>query len=144
LPAVFTTDSSVTTRIAPGLREFEMRRARGGGYFVTEAELRKNDTKNMTTIARTIPALKVLCSRSGGACIATSGRQNARTAMGSGGGCPADVYVDGIVTTETNLERMRVDQYAAIEFYAGGARTPIEYNKTGSNCGVLLLWTRER
>ena len=33
---------------------------------------------------------------------------------------------------------------AAVEFYAGGATIPVQHNKTGSNCGVLLLWTRER
>jgi len=143
LPAVFTTDSSVTTRISPGLREFEMRRAQGNGVFVTEAELRKNDTKTMTSIARTMSGVKVLCSRSGSSCVATSGRQSGRLALGSGG-CPVDVYMDGIVSTENNLERLRVDQFAAVEFYAGGARTPVQYNKTGSSCGVLLLWTRER
>jgi hypothetical protein len=143
LPTVFTTDSSVSTRISPGLREFEMRRARGNGVFVTEAELRKNDTKYMTSIARTISGVKVVCSRSGSSCVATSGRQNGRFALG-GGGCPVDVYIDGIVSTENNLERLRVDQFAAVEFYAGGARTPVQYNKTGSSCGVLLLWTREQ
>ena len=144
LPTVFTTDSSVTTRIAPGLREFEMRRARGNGVFVTEAELRKNDTKNMTSIARTMSGVKVACSRTGSSCVAMSGRQNSRLALGSAGGCPVDVYVDGAISTENNLERMRVDQYAAVEFYAGGARTPVQYTKTGSSCGVMLLWTRER
>jgi len=39
---------------------------------------------------------------------------------------------------------MRVDQFAGVEFYPGGATIPSQYNKTGSSCGVLLLWTRER
>jgi hypothetical protein len=143
LPTVFTTDSSVTTRIAPGLRDFEQRRARGGGYFITEAELRKNDVKSMTYVARSIPGVKIVCSRSGSTCIAATTRQGGRTQFG-GGNCPVDIYVDGIVYTDNDLEKMRVDQFAALEFYAGGARTPIQYTKTGSSCGVLLLWTRER
>ncbi|HEY4306873.1 MAG TPA: hypothetical protein VGM82_20550 [Gemmatimonadaceae bacterium] len=145
LPTVFTTDSSVKTVISPGLREFELRRLRGGGYFVREAEMRKHDTKMMTSVARTIPGLKVLCNRTGTSCIPASGRQTGRTAM-TNGGCAADIYVDGLLSNpaDNNLERMRVDQFAAAEFYTGGAQTPSQYNKTGANCGVLLLWTRER
>jgi hypothetical protein len=75
--------------------------------------------------------------------VATSGRQSSRFAI-LGGACPADVYIDGLIVSDNNLEQMRVDQFAAVEFYAGGARTPVQYNKTDSNCGVLLLWTRER
>ena len=142
LPTVVTRDSA-PRYLSPALREFEARRARGIGVFVTEAELRKNDSKLMTSIARNISGLKVMCNRTGSSCIAASGRQGSRLVLG-GGVCPADVYVDGVAVTDNNLERMRVDQFAAVEYYAGGARTPVEYNKTGSSCGVLLLWTRER
>ena len=45
---------------------------------------------------------------------------------------------------DNNLQQMRVDQFAGVEFYPGGATIPSQYNKTGSSCGVLLLWTRER
>ena len=38
---------------------------------------------------------------------------------------------------------MRGEQFAAIEFYGGAASAPVPYNKTGSSCGVMLLWTRE-
>jgi hypothetical protein len=142
LPTVVTRDSA-PRYLSPGLREFENRRARGNGIFVTEAELRKNDTKMMTTIARNISGLKVVCARNGGTCIAASARQGSKFAL-RGGMCPADVYMDGVPSTDNNLERMRVQEFAAVEYYAGGARTPVEYNKTGSSCGVLLLWTRER
>jgi hypothetical protein len=36
------------------------------------------------------------------------------------------------------------NQFAAVEYYPGGASVPAEYNSTGGGCGVLLLWTRER
>ncbi|MEW5918356.1 MAG: hypothetical protein AB1762_18280, partial [Gemmatimonadota bacterium] len=31
---------------------------------------------------------------------------------------------------------------AAIEFYAGAAQMPAQYNRTGSACGALLIWTK--
>jgi hypothetical protein len=34
--------------------------------------------------------------------------------------------------------------YAIAEFYPGPATAPIEYVSGNTNCGVLLLWTRER
>jgi hypothetical protein len=35
-------------------------------------------------------------------------------------------------------------QTGAIEFYAGGASLPVQFNRTSSGCGALLLWTRDR
>ena len=70
--------------------------------------------------------------------------------------CPVDIYMDGTLyyshanstdagfEPDRDLQKLPATQYAAVEFYSGGARIPAQYNKTGSSCGVLLLWTRER
>lgn len=39
---------------------------------------------------------------------------------------------------------MDVNQLAGVEYYADGASVPIQYSTTGADCGVLLLWSRER
>jgi hypothetical protein len=39
---------------------------------------------------------------------------------------------------------MPVDDYAAVEFYAGAETYPMWISPTNNDCGVLLLWTRER
>jgi hypothetical protein len=69
------------------------------------------------------------------------------------------VYLDGVRIYDASMElyakvqgatirpdfgRLTARDYAAVEFYAGGATIPAQYNATGSDCGVLLLWTRER
>jgi hypothetical protein len=36
------------------------------------------------------------------------------------------------------------ERIRGVEYYAGGATMPPQYNGTDSGCGVLLLWTRER
>jgi hypothetical protein len=147
LPTVFTKDSTTRKYVSPGLQAFEERRRAGsGGYFIAEAELRKNDSKRMTNVVRTIPGVNITCINRGlriGDCYASSHRQGSARAFG-GGDCPVDVYLNGIVYTDNDLQKLAVDQFAGIEFYAGGASIPIQYNKTGSSCGVLLLWTRER
>ena len=140
LPTVVTRDSA-PHYISPGLRDFEERRRLGFGHFITEAELRKSDNQLMSDVIRRFPGLIVKCGTS--ECHAASFRLGSKHAF-LGGDCPVDVYLDGAVSTVNNLKFMRVDEYAGIEFYGGGATIPVQYNKTGSSCGVLLLWTRER
>jgi hypothetical protein len=141
LPTVVTKDSAPRF-ISPGLRAFEERRRMNvGGYFVREDVLRKNDTKRMTSIVRTLPGLAVVCPNGTrrGECYAATTRMGRIT-----GDCKMQFYIDGILVDDDDLEKLRVDQFAGLEYYPGGASVPPQYNKTGSACGTLLLWTRER
>jgi len=136
LPTVVTKDSA-PRYVSPGLREFEGRRKQGFGHFITEAELRKNDSKRMTSIVRTLPSIRIVCPATGtrrSECWAVSVRRS----------CAVDVYVNGAMSTDNDLEKLAVSDYAAVEFYSGPATIPAEYNKTGSSCGVLLFWMRDR
>jgi hypothetical protein len=63
--------------------------------------------------------------------------------MIGGGRCEFLMYVDGVRRTETDLNMLRVSEYQAVESYSG-SQIPMQYNATGSACGVLLFWTRER
>jgi hypothetical protein len=62
------------------------------------------------------------------------------------------VFQDGIKLYDVGMTRATVPdfsrmdglQFAAAEYYAGGAATPPEYNQTSNGCGTLILWTRER
>lgn len=67
--------------------------------------------------------------------------------------CFVTILVDGVMRWQgppstTNppfdLNTINVSELAGAEFYAGGAALPVQYNATGTSCGVLLLWTRER
>jgi len=136
LPTVVTKDSN-TRSLSPGLREMEERRRKGFGHFVTEAELRKNDSKRMTSIVRTLPSVNIACPSKGtrsGECWAVGVRR----------GCPVDVYINGVISTDNDLQKLAVSEFAGVEYYTGPATIPIEYNKTGSSCGVLLFWLRDR
>jgi hypothetical protein len=136
LPAVVTKDSAPKF-LSPGLREFEERRKQGMGHYITEAQLRKNDSKRMTSIVRTLAGLNIVCP-------ATGRRRSECWAVGTRRGCPLDVYINGVISIDNDLEKLAVSEYAAVEYYAGPATIPPEYNKTGSSCGVLLFWMRDR
>jgi hypothetical protein len=144
LPAVVTKDSA-THYISPGLTGFEERRRSGFGHFITEAELRKQDNRKMTNVIRELPGLVMRCPKTGPRkfeCFATSGR-GAKNAI-LGGDCEINLYIDGVAVGDNDLEKLTVNEFAALEFYSGGATIPVQYNKTGASCGVILLWTRER
>ena len=142
--------------IAPGLRGFEERRAKGIGQFIDEAEMRKNDEKTLAEllVAR-MPGMTRVAGRSGATYIASARKSCSGPALGSNcraPNCFVSVYVDGVRTYDASMNatqipdfgRLNPRDYAAAEFYAGGASVPVEYNATNSGCGVLLLWTRER
>jgi hypothetical protein len=148
LPTVVTRDSAPPPR-SMRLRDFvERMNAGAGGRFISEADLRKNDGKtNMTNMIRRLSGLQVQCGKPGGQrpmdCWAITRRAQSRMAI-MGGECAVDLYMDGVPYSDNDLNKLKVEEFAGVEYYAGGASIPIQYNKTGSSCGVLLLWTRER
>jgi hypothetical protein len=59
--------------------------------------------------------------------------------------CFLRLYIDGVLSTAAaDYNHMSPIDYAIAEFYPGPATAPIEYVSGNTNCGVLLLWTRER
>jgi hypothetical protein len=146
LPAVVTNDSA-PRYLSPGLRAFEERRKAGVGHFIAEAELRRSDNRQMVDVLRRLPGLDIKCTpalRPDRQCFAVSGRQSAEHPFISSDRCKYQTYVDGGLVTDLNLSQMSVSEYAAIESYGGAATIPPIYNITGSACGVILFWTRER
>jgi hypothetical protein len=151
--------------IAPALRDFEERRRQGFGHFITDEELRKDESRDMANIILGhMPGLtrfRVPNDGQGGhgqTYIGTTrkcGDGPAFLSCRSGGSyCPVTLYVDGVVVFNSANNKSTADipdlmlfrgaDYAGIEYYAGGASMPTKFNFTSSGCGVLLLWSRER
>ena len=63
-----------------------------------------------------------------------------------GEGCPPLFFVDGVFLGDGVVvdidQRLEVAGIEAVEFYAGTARIPSQYNLPGARCGVFLFWTR--
>jgi len=140
LPTVVTTDTA-PHYISGRLRDFEARRKTGTGHYISEAELRKNDNREMPDVLRKLPGITVTCStRTPRVCTASE----SRTASSASSRCPFVIYVDGVQSPDKNLLMLPVNQFAGVEAYIGPSEMPAQYNMTGSACGVLLLWSRER
>lgn len=149
----------VRTHISPGLTEFEERRKAGFGHFITDEELRKNDDHALLDVlVGKLPGIKsfpiskhqnIFYIASGRKCAAGPALLNCKPGLSY---CPVTLYVDGVITYDASgpapeppdIRQFDTRNYAAVEYYAGGATTPLKYNATSSGCGVLLLWSRER
>jgi hypothetical protein len=155
LPAVVTKDTN-TVHLSPMLRGFEARKKSEAGYFITEAQLRKNDGRLLANVLTALaPGMVINRSRGTRSLLMAS----PQCMDGSHAGPPA-VYLDGVPlaaipaaggrgvssadTAPFDLSLFDVTDLAAVEWYPSSARTPMEFNHTSSRCGALLLWTRER
>lgn len=60
------------------------------------------------------------------------------------------MYLDGILVwapgriEPPNIDDFKVHSLEAVEVYRSNGMVPIEYQAVGTECGVVLLWTRER
>ncbi len=149
LPAV--TIIGVSGKPVPAkLAGFEFRRAGGVGRFLTEDEFGKVEGERTgNVLSRQLTGIK-LERRDGSDYVATTRMQSRRAFEANRlARCFVQVYLDGAaVYSGTDAEPLfdvntiPASQIAAVEFYAGPAQMPIAFNKTGSACGVLLIWTK--
>ncbi|MEP6619873.1 MAG: carboxypeptidase regulatory-like domain-containing protein [bacterium] len=149
--------------ISPGLRGFESRRMNAAtGSFITDSVLRKHENESLASVMMSrVTGITMANGRGGAQYLVSSRKRCAGPAAGRGPAgrptecnppnCYPTTYVDGVLMFKAgdavgkpfDATSTRVTDYAAIEFYADAATGPVQYNTPGSDCGVLLLWTRE-
>lgn len=157
---------SVTVRGAAAdesMRVFEEHRKIGLGKFLTRADLEKHHNRRVGEIVAQFPAAHLVNGAQGQGWL-LGNRRGVKSAWGkdcdprqedlhngtvSKPPCPSAcyprVYLDGVNISYAevpNLNRYTAQELEAIEFYAGGAQLPAEYNTLNSVCGVLVLHRR--
>lgn len=154
--------ASDVPHLSARMSQFEEHRKSGvGGHFITESDLRKNDSRKLNDVITSLvpglrsfrpapkdrPTMEYLSSGRGGCGLAVF-------QCGGMSECPVTLYTDGVLTFNPaiqrdaasfpDLTRIPTNEYAAVEYYAGGASVPPQYNATGGGCGILVLWSREK
>jgi hypothetical protein len=145
------------------LAAFYERKRMGIGKFIEAQELdREVGSRLADAIVSRTPGTKIVRARFGAiGWIATSRDPGGRPGSGvrldpsdallgaDPKECYPDVWVDGVKVYTFNsgmrlfdVNSIPTNNIAAIEFYVGAARIPLEYNSSNSNCGVLLLWLK--
>jgi hypothetical protein len=139
------------------MEEFRERRAKAGtGAFVTRDEFEKQgDPQNATDVLRRMQGIRlvpwvrsgtgfvesrrwmVMMQRGGARSFGTPSESNP---------CPPLFLLDGhylgndnTISIDLIMPLVNVD---AIEAYGPAASLPPEFNRSGSECGVILFWTR--
>jgi len=149
LDAVVVHGDSTPQYLSPGLRGFEERSSHHLGHFLDEAELRKNDTRQLgTMLGSRLPGVMLVTSRSASYLVST--RKMCKGSVLSGckqANCFVSVYVDGALIYPggplPDFSRMFVNDFAAVEFYET-SEAPPQFSDAGNDCGSLVLWSRER
>jgi hypothetical protein len=119
------------------LEEFEDRRRLGFGYFITQADLEKRNSPFVGDVLRTVLSVNIV----------ERGRLQVATSLRSGGYCPFQVRLDGMLLLPTpyNLADLpSTREIAGIEVYPGAATIPLRYKSPNSGCGLILVWTKNR
>lgn len=162
----------VTATASDKLRQsFDDNKRVGLGHFMTRDEIAKYDGMELATVLQQLPTTAIaysnahnwvtsrrrqppLCppGRFQKQCLESHGfyvPDTVEMMMGLPIECWAHVYVDGVLQNGTkepvepfDLKRIPPERIDKIEFYAGPAETPSQYSRTGSQCGVLVIWTR--
>lgn len=147
------------------MQEFERRRRRGNGVYMTRAQVDRQHASRLTDLLRTMPGVSVTPSESGALVVELrrtrqytfNPQAGARPDSGAppptlpdqvGGPlalkkCPAGFLVDGLPIDNSGSADVDVhpEMVEAIEVYAGG-QVPIEYAARNSDCGLVMIWTR--
>jgi len=133
LPAVIVNDHVERSRV---LEQFEARRKLGAGYFVTRADIERRRPSVLSDYMRMVPGVRIV--------TLDNGRTALRFARNPRGNCPPQYFVDGIPTSNFDIDEVLPGDVEGVELYGGAAGVPPQYNRFNgtSICGTILIWTR--
>ncbi len=142
---------------------FYARRDDGAGAFVTREEFESWTPRQVTDVLRRMPGVMVRPNPNYGgkrqpqrsvlgyAVEDTHGRDLRRTIVytpraPNAQQCPPLYFIDGVFAgnaMDADIDaRLTAPSLDAVEFYAGAASLPPQFNRTGAACGVFVFWTR--
>ncbi len=157
-------------RPAPHLVDFEARRAKGRGRYITPEQLRESHDRKLIDMLTRLPGLHAdagsdgitrILARSGPTSFVESGPktygtvvkgvppkpQDAKTHRSSDDGsvkpgyCEVTVFMDGMYIKDPDISMLRATGFDGVEWYTP-SNVPPEFKRPGTQCGVLLLWSR--
>jgi hypothetical protein len=162
--------SVVAAKPAAHLADFEKRRSQGRGRYITPEQLREAHDKKLIEMLIRLPGLHAdagsdgiarVLAKSGPTSIMDNGAksygtvvrgeparpQSGKTHRSSDDGtikpgyCEVSLFMDGLYIKDPDVSMMRATGFDAVEWYTA-SNIPPEFKRPGSQCGVLLLWSR--
>lgn len=138
----------VAERTSQDLREFEQRRLRGVGEFLSREQITRRGSVELVDLMRGFRSVSIASDQSKGGAIpeqiAYNRRDYGNFLTSGAGACPMQVVVDGVnmpAAFDLTLGPL-VSQIAGIEVYGGPSTAPVQFQGMDRRCGLVLIWTR--
>lgn len=117
-------------------RDFEDRRRKGFGHFLTQDQIERLNFVDLTDVLMTVPGVSPIMT-------------NTRDPFLK---CPYQFFLDGTPLNNHKLVETlpRPSEVFGVEVYSGPAEIPLQFKTKGPNanphsgsfCGVILVWTK--
>lgn len=138
LPGV-TVEEERNRRALGGLRDFDERKAKGNGLFITRADITTRNTLRLSDVLQTrrgINLVKIGTNRYGVRFVHYTGSR--------GTTCIPDMWVDGQRARGMEIDDIVATTVEAMELYESFAAVPAEYSHSSNAvpCGTIIVWTR--
>lgn len=153
----------VTERRSFRMMEFEDRRKLGEGQFLTQKQIDKHNSVDVSDLLRFFFMGLKIKEGAGGVGSGGQTQEYVTSSRGWGGvttlGNPNDPKSQVIVPTDCYMQIIVDDvimptpldlallpsprEVAGIELYTGPATLPVRYNGLDARCGLIMIWTRD-
>jgi hypothetical protein len=128
----------------PFFNEYEKRRQRGIGTFITQKDIEKLNTSYPSDAFRSLPGVRFV-NVNGGMGVRFMQSIGMGGSARTGGGCAPAIWVDGQAAPGLEIDDIRAGDVHGIEIYKGVSTTPPQFVKYGtSQCGTIVVWTRRK
>jgi hypothetical protein len=128
----------------PFFNDYEKRRQRGIGTFITQKDIEKLNTSYPSDAFRRLPGMRFV-TVNGGMGVRFVSSIGMGGSVRSGGNCQPMIWVDGQAAPGLEVDDLRAQDIHGIEIYRGAATTPPQFVKYGtSQCGTIVVWTRRK
>jgi hypothetical protein len=120
-----------------GIREFERRKAKGIGHFVTREDIERWRSRDVSDALRRVPGLRIGASAMGAGSRPTI--QLGRNVLP----CEPVLIVDGLPWAGGHPDDITVSDVGGIEVYLTPGQIPVQYATLApTSCGAIMIWTR--
>jgi hypothetical protein len=122
--------------------EFDNRRLRGLGTFITKDQIEKLNTSYPSDAFRRLPGMRFV-NVTGGMGVRFMSSTGIRGTRGSD--CAPTIWVDGTAAVGMEIDDIRAADIHGIEIYRGASTTPAQFSKAGlTQCGAIVVWTKRK
>ncbi len=123
------------TRSALGIRDFDERRKRGLGIFITREDIVERGAMRLSDLLRTKRGVVIV-----GRKVRFAAYIGSRTML-----CQPDIWLDGSRSVAMEVDELVPSTVEAMELYPYFSTVPVEFQRLGANttpCGTIVVWTR--